>query len=97
VYHSESANWVWRTDLHKTKPHWNGWYAGLSGKFLACRATKVLILAGRDRMDTQLTIAQMQGKFKLVIFPDVGHCLQEDDPTRTVEALQELAKRWGLN
>jgi len=53
------------------------------------------MLAGRDRMDTELTIAHMQGKFKLVLLPDVGHCLQEDDPKRTSEVLQDLAKRFS--
>ena len=78
VSQEETGAWVWRTDLCKTEQYWQGWYEGLSKKFLSCRAVKVLVLAGRDRMDTELTIAQMQGKFKLVILPDVGHCLQED-------------------
>lgn len=80
VSQEETGAWVWRTDLCKTEQYWQGWYEGLSKKFLSCRAVKVLVLAGRDRMDTELTIAQMQGKFKLVILPDVGHCLQEDVP-----------------
>lgn len=78
VYAEEKDVWVWRTDLFKTEGYWHGWYEGLSKKFLSCRVVKVLMLAGRDRMDTELTIAQMQGKFKLVLLPDVGHCLQED-------------------
>ncbi len=39
---------------------------------------QVLILAGTDRLDTELTIAQMQGKFRLVVLPECGHHIQED-------------------
>lgn len=38
-----------------------GWFTGLSDKFLAARAAKLLVLAGTDRLDTPLMIGQMQG------------------------------------
>lgn len=51
---------------------------------------KELFLAAPDRMDTELTVAQMQGKFKLICFnSDVGHVMHEDNPR---EAGQELFK-----
>jgi protein phosphatase methylesterase 1 len=53
--------WVWRTDLAGTQPFWEGWFVGLSKKFLEARGGKLLILAGTDRLDTELTIGQMQG------------------------------------
>jgi protein phosphatase methylesterase 1 len=50
-----------------TKPYWEGWFKGLTECFLNTRVPKQLLLAGSDRMDKELTIAQMQGKFKLVV------------------------------
>jgi protein phosphatase methylesterase 1 len=57
--------WRWRTDLAKTQPFWEGWFGGLSKKFLSGRGGKMLLLAGTDRLDTELTIGQMQGEFSL--------------------------------
>ena len=34
-------------------------------------APKILILAGTDRLDRPLTVGQMQGKFQLVLLPQV--------------------------
>jgi protein phosphatase methylesterase 1 len=39
---------------------------------------KQLILAGSERMDKELTIAQMQGKFSMKVIHDCGHVVQED-------------------
>ncbi len=44
------------------------------------RVPKILLLAASDRMDKDLTIAQMQGKFKLNVINDVGHIVHEDNP-----------------
>jgi protein phosphatase methylesterase 1 len=57
--------WVWKTDLAATQPFWEGWFVGLSKKFLGARGGKMLLLAGTDRLDTELTIGQMQGMFYL--------------------------------
>lgn len=54
--------WRWRTDLAATQPFWEGWFVGLSKKFLEAKGGKLLLLAGTDRLDTELTIGQMQGK-----------------------------------
>lgn len=53
--------WTWRTDLAATQPFWEGWFLGLSKKFLEARGGKLLLLAGTDRLDRELTIGQMQG------------------------------------
>ncbi len=53
--------WRWRTDLAATQPFWEDWFVGLSKKFLEARGGKLLLLAGTDRLDTELTIGQMQG------------------------------------
>lgn len=53
--------WKWVTDLAATQPFWENWFVGLSKKFLSARGGKLLLLAGTDRLDTELTIGQMQG------------------------------------
>ena len=52
----------WRIDLSKSEPFWNGWFQGLSQKFLSVPQPKVLLLANISGLDTTLTIGQMQGK-----------------------------------
>lgn len=54
--------WRWRTDLAATQPFWEDWFVGLSRKFLEAKGGKLLLLAGTDRLDTELTIGQMQGE-----------------------------------
>jgi pimeloyl-ACP methyl ester carboxylesterase len=53
------------------------WFTGLSSKFLAARTARLLVLAGTDRLDKELMIGQMQGKYQLVVVPGVGHMLHE--------------------
>ena len=48
-----------------------GWYEGLSEAFLGFKGPKVLMLAGTDRLDRALTIGQMQGRFQMVVLPQV--------------------------
>ncbi|KAM3086719.1 Protein phosphatase methylesterase 1 [Clarireedia jacksonii] len=56
-----SRPWTWRTNLGATQPFWEGWFVGLSKKFLEAKGGKLLLLAGTDRLDKELTIGQMQG------------------------------------
>ncbi|BGP01778.1 Protein phosphatase methylesterase 1 [Rhodotorula toruloides] len=84
---------VWRVELEKTEPYWRDWFSGLSNKFLSCRAAKLLLLAGTDRLDKDLLIGQMQGKYQLEVYPDVGHCVHEDAPERTAETLLSFWER----
>lgn len=58
--------WRWRTNLGATQPYWEDWFVGLSKKFLEARGGKMLLLAGTDRLDTELTIGQMQGALHTV-------------------------------
>lgn len=58
-----SRSWTWQTDLGATQPFWEGWFIGLSTKFLQARGGKLLLLAGTDRLDKELMIGQMQGWF----------------------------------
>jgi len=77
----------WRIDLAKTEPHWSGWFTGLSTRFLGVPAAKLLLLAGVDRLDKELTVGQMQGKFQMQVLPQVGHTVHEDSPDRVAEVL----------
>lgn len=58
----ETSKYVWRINLSQTEPHWKGWFQGLSELFLNAPVQgKMLLLAGIDNLDKQLTIGQMQG------------------------------------
>ncbi|KIY63708.1 protein phosphatase methylesterase [Cylindrobasidium torrendii FP15055 ss-10] len=85
--------YVWRTPLRLTAPFWRSWFEGLSANFLICRTARLLVLAGTDRLDKELMIGQMQGKFQLIVIPSVGHLLHEDDPRGTAETLVEFWRR----
>lgn len=41
----------------KSEKHWMGWFKGLGNAFLGVSVPKLLLLAERDRMDKELTIA----------------------------------------
>ncbi|KAK1230424.1 Protein phosphatase methylesterase 1 [Marasmius sp. AFHP31] len=84
---------VWRTPLRSTAPYWTSWFTGLSKQFLTARSARLLILAGTDRLDKELMIGQMQGKFQMEVVPGVGHLLHEDDPTRLAEILVDFWRR----
>lgn len=46
-----------------------------------------------DRLDRDLTIGQMQGKFQLEVVPGTGHFVHEDDPARVAGVVVEFWKR----
>jgi len=48
-------------------------------------------------MDTELTVAQMQGKFRLICFPNVvGHCMMEDDPKETAKTFHMFLEKFRV-
>jgi protein phosphatase methylesterase 1 len=61
--------------LLASKAYWTEWFTGLTNCFLDLRIPKQLLLAGNDRMDKDLTIAHMQGRFKMVVVDNVGHVI----------------------
>lgn len=77
------------------------WFEGMSEKFLSVRGAKLLVLAGTDRLDKPLMIAQMQGsrfylyqgKYQLSVIPESGHCIQEDVPDKLAQLLSDFAIR----
>lgn len=88
-----TAKYTWRIDLGKTEPYWKGWFQGLSQKFLSCEVPKMLLLAGVDRLDKDLTIGQMQGKFQMQVLPQCGHAVHEDSPDKVADVLATFIVR----
>lgn len=83
----------WRIDLAKTEEHWVGWFKGLSAAFLNIPVPKMLLLAGVDRLDKELTVGQMQGKFQMQVLPACGHAVHEDVPDKVAEAIATFMVR----
>ena len=94
---SSRRRFAWRTNLRATAKYWSDWYTGLSKLYLSVKAPKLLLLAGNDRLDTELTIAQMQGKFQMTLLPKAGHAIQEDDPDSVATVLENFVGRYVLN
>lgn len=84
--------WRWRTDLAATQPFWEGWFTGLSRKFLAAKGGKLLLLAGTDRLDTELTIGQMQGLWLAV---PGGRCVCANDEGRQANTRSRCFPKLG--
>lgn len=84
---------IWLTDLSLTPDFWWDWFTGMSSSFLKGRGAKLLILAGADRLDKELMIGQMQGKFQLTVIPEAGHFVQEDCPEKTADVVAEFWRR----
>ncbi|KAJ1911676.1 Protein phosphatase methylesterase 1 [Tieghemiomyces parasiticus] len=89
----EGPAYVWRTDLGASEQYWKDWFQGLTDKFLQAKGAKMLMLAGPERLDKPMMIAQMQGKFQPVMFPDSGHAIQEDHPDEVARSLIEIWQR----
>jgi len=87
------SGYTWRIDLAATEPHWSGWFTGMSNRFLGVPAAKLLLLAGVDRLDRDLTVGQMQGKFQMQVLPQVGHAIHEDSPDKVAEVLASFLTR----
>lgn len=90
VNKSGTKTYVFKTNLMESKPFWNEWFIGLTKAFLSCNIPKTLMLAGIERMDKDLTIAQMQGKYKLSILRNVGHIMHEDKPEEVMKVIKDF-------
>lgn len=44
-------------------------------------------------MDKELTIAQMQGKFQMVVIEDCGHVIQQDQPAAVARSFKQLVTK----
>jgi protein phosphatase methylesterase 1 len=76
VEHKGSKKFAWKVNLSETEKYWHDWFKDLSSIFLSVKIPKILVTAEKERLDKELTIAQMQGKFKLMILHGVGHSVQ---------------------
>lgn len=80
----------WKTDLLASEKYWTEWFNGLTKAFLSVKIPKILMLAGIERLDKELTIAQMQGKYQLSVVNNVGHLIHEDNPERTLQIIEDF-------
>lgn len=87
------TKYVWRTDLMKSQQYWKEWFNGLTKQFLDIPLKKQLLLAGCERMDKELTIAHMQGKFSMLVIEDCGHVIQEDQSGAVAKAFRDVIAR----
>nr|CAG4650224.1 EOG090X07NZ [Sida crystallina] len=87
------SSYQWRIDLTRTEKHWPGWFHGLSSRFLSIPTAKLLLLAGIDRLDKELTVGQMQGKFQMQVLPQCGHAVHEDVPDKVAEVVATFLTR----
>ncbi|XP_038057407.1 protein phosphatase methylesterase 1-like isoform X2 [Patiria miniata] len=94
---SSSVPYTWRVDLSKSEAYWKGWFEGMSNLFLSCTVPKMLIIAGVNRLDRELTVGQMQGKFWMHVLPQCGHCVHEDQPQKVADALASFLVRHKLS
>ena len=85
-----------KTNLLDSKQFWNEWFIGLTKAFLSCNIPKMLMLAGIERMDKDLTIAQMQGKYKLSIMRNVGHIMHEDKPDEAMKFIKDFIRTFRI-
>ena len=67
--------------------------SGLSQLFLSCDCPKLLLLAGVDRLDRDLTVGQMQGKFQMHVVQKSGHVVHEDAPEQVAECIASFLVR----
>eukprot|EP00940_MAST-03C_sp_MAST-3C-sp2_P000503 g503.t1 len=89
---TSSESFTWRTDLLETKKFWPGWFKKLSVKFLSLRVSKLLVISETCKLDTAMTIAQMQGKYMLKVIR-AGHMIHENAPEATAETILAFARR----
>lgn len=89
--------WTWRIDVMATEPYWEGWFRGMSQAFLSSRCVKILICSSSDRLDKELMIAHMQGKFQVQIVSGSGHVIEEDQPAELCRVVQTFITRYRLH
>ncbi|KAH9261701.1 hypothetical protein BASA81_000357 [Batrachochytrium salamandrivorans] len=81
---SSGLGLVWKTNPLTSVEYWLGWFVGLSDMFLKCPVRwKALVVSQVDKLDAELTVGQMQGKFQLVVMPGTGHFVHEIAPGQT--------------
>lgn len=86
--------YIWRSHLPSMETVWNTWFDNLDANFLRIPSPKMLCVASLDRLDRELTVAHMQGKFQLeVCGNNAGHYIQDDAPAVLAAKLRRFIKR----
>jgi protein phosphatase methylesterase 1 len=75
--------YIWRTDLCASEQYWHGWFADMSALFLSLKVPKMLMVAGTNRLDTPLTIAQVASPLTRIT-THAHHHPRASPPTRIV-------------
>uniref|UniRef100_A0A0N4Z255 Protein phosphatase methylesterase 1 n=1 Tax=Parastrongyloides trichosuri TaxID=131310 RepID=A0A0N4Z255_PARTI len=92
----EDDKYVWKVNLYKSEKYWQEWFKGISKEFISVGGAKILILAGTDRLDKELTIAQMAGKFQMEVVKKTGHVVHEDNPDDVAIIFIRMMKRYKM-
>lgn len=90
---TDVTGYVWNTNLYATEPCWDTWFEGLDKTFIQLPCPKMLILANTDRLDKELLVGQMQGKFQLEVVGSPGHYVMEDAPEIVASKLLRFVHR----
>ncbi|KAJ8798281.1 hypothetical protein J1605_001406 [Eschrichtius robustus] len=80
---SESVNKRKKEDDMEVGEGLYSWKDGVGNGSKVCKVRK----GGVDRLDKDLTIGQMQGKFQMQVLPQCGHAVHEDAPDKVAEAV----------
>ena len=80
----------WKVDLLTYTNLFPQWFKSFNATFLALPVQKVLLMSKVDVLDTDIRLAQLQSKLKIVTFPHVGHCIMEDDPKNTARTIKNM-------
>ena len=73
-----------------SKKYWNDWFIGLTKSLLSINVPKNLMFADIERMDKDLSIVQIQGKYKLSILRNVGHIMHEDVTDKVMGVIDDF-------
>ncbi|CAF1354834.1 unnamed protein product, partial [Rotaria sordida] len=64
--------------------------------FLSCKSPKLLLLADVDRLDRDLTVGQMQGKFQMHVVPKSDYAVREDASEQVADCIASFLVRHKL-
>lgn len=84
---------AWIADLAAMRPYWSGWFTNLTTNFLNFPGSRMLVLADTEYMDREMTVAQMQGKFQMIVVRGSGHAIQEDKPAELAEPIANMINK----
>eukprot|EP00827_Trimyema_finlayi_P001097 TRINITY_DN1373_c0_g1_i1.p1 TRINITY_DN1373_c0_g1~~TRINITY_DN1373_c0_g1_i1.p1 ORF type:complete len:325 (-),score=39.95 TRINITY_DN1373_c0_g1_i1:220-1194(-) len=93
---SQNSSFTWRVDLLKSQQYWLGWFKNLNSIFLNLKIPKLILISDYSKLDTDLIIANMQGKFKMSVIPQSNHNIHEDNPIETAQISKEFLNRFRI-